>query len=85
MQCDASLTKIFSDCIAELRLKVLPLASGAGHEAVVLSKICPVAMLFVRCRKGISHNPAESVKTTDVRIAIDVLANFLLRVAANHE
>ena len=80
--CDKTLTRIFSKCITSSGLKPLQLPSGAGHDAVVLSKICPVAMLFVRCQGGISHNPAESVKAADVRIAIEVLANFLTAVAA---
>jgi allantoate deiminase len=55
--------------------------SGAGHDAAALSAICPVAMLFVRCQGGISHNPAESVKTADVRVAVEVLADFILNLA----
>ena len=77
MQCDKKLTQIFSKCVANHGLKVLKLPSGAGHDAVVLSQICPVAMLFVRCKGGISHNPAESVKAGDVRVAIEVLADFI--------
>ncbi len=84
VKCDAKLTRIFSKCVANFGLKVLKLPSGAGHDGVVLSKICPVAMLFVRCKGGISHNPAESVKVADVRVAIHVLAEFLLNVAALH-
>jgi acetylornithine deacetylase/succinyl-diaminopimelate desuccinylase-like protein len=34
-------------------------------------------MLFVRCKGGVSHNPAESVTTDDVGVAIDVLGKFL--------
>jgi allantoate deiminase len=34
-------------------------------------------MLFVRCKGGISHNPAESVTTADVSVSIDVLSRFL--------
>jgi allantoate deiminase len=40
-----------------------------------------VAMLFVRCRGGVSHNPAESVTTEDVAVAIEVLEQFLMRLA----
>jgi acetylornithine deacetylase/succinyl-diaminopimelate desuccinylase-like protein len=34
-------------------------------------------MLFVRCKGGVSHNPAESVTSEDVGVAIDVLSKFL--------
>jgi allantoate deiminase len=82
VSCDKKLTQVFSQCVARRGIKVLKLPSGAGHDAVVLSRICPVAMLFVRCRGGISHNPAESVKAGDVQIAVEVLADFITDVAA---
>jgi allantoate deiminase len=82
VSCDKKLTQVFFQCVARRGIKVLKLPSGAGHDAVVLSRICPVAMLFVRCRGGISHNPAESVKAGDVQIAVEVLADFITDVAA---
>jgi hydantoinase/carbamoylase family amidase len=57
---------------------VRTLVSGAGHDAVVLSRICPAAMLFVRCAGGISHDPRESVAEADVAVALAVLERFLL-------
>jgi allantoate deiminase len=81
VQCDKNLTQIFSKSVAQRGLKVLKLPSGAGHDAAAISAICPVTMLFVRCKGGISHNPAESVKTTDVRVAIEVLADFIQTLA----
>ncbi len=54
-------------------LPVRDLASGAGHDAVVLSRFCPAAMLFVRCAGGISHDPRESVSEEDVAVALDVV------------
>jgi allantoate deiminase len=42
-----------------------------------MSKLTVVAMLFVRCAGGISHNPAEAIMEEDVAIAIDVLERFL--------
>jgi allantoate deiminase len=53
------------------------LASGAGHDGVPISALTDVAMLFVRCKGGISHNPAESVTTEDVSLSIAVLSRFL--------
>jgi allantoate deiminase len=55
----------------------LRLTSGAGHDAAVMAALAPVAMLFVRCAGGISHNPAESVTQADVAAAIEVLGRFL--------
>jgi len=82
--CDKTLAQIFSECVARRGHKVLALPSGAGHDAAALAAICPVAMLFVRCKGGISHNSAESVKTSDVAPAIGVLADFIQTLATRH-
>jgi allantoate deiminase len=57
------------------------LVSGAGHDAVALSRIGPAAMLFVRCAGGISHDPRESVEEADVAAALDVVERFLRGLA----
>jgi allantoate deiminase len=53
------------------------LPSGAGHDAAMMAAVAPAAMLFVRCRGGVSHNPAESVEEADVAVAIDALERLL--------
>jgi allantoate deiminase len=75
--CDASLTTRLAEAVAAAGLPVERLPSGAGHDAVVMSEVVPVGMLFVRCAGGISHQPAESVVTSDVVAAIDVLDRFV--------
>ena len=70
---DAMLRERLADGIRAEGLPVRELVSGAGHDAVVLSRICPAAMLFVRCAEGISHDPRESVSEEDVAVALDVL------------
>jgi allantoate deiminase len=80
--CDPTLMALLGDAISSEGFRVMEVASGAGHDAVSLAAIAPVAMLFVRCRDGISHNPAESVTTEDVSVAIRVLASFLDRVTS---
>jgi allantoate deiminase len=56
---------------------VLKLPSGAGHDGLALVALCPIAMLFVRCAGGISHNPAEAITEADADVAVRVLADFL--------
>jgi allantoate deiminase len=56
------------------------LPSGAGHDAAMIAHVAPTAMLFVRCRGGVSHHPAEAVVETDVAVAIDALERFLRAV-----
>jgi allantoate deiminase len=73
---DPELTRLLSAAVADAGVDVERLPSGAGHDAAEIAAIAPVAMLFVRCRGGISHNPAESVELADVAVAIDVLERF---------
>ena len=76
--CAPVLVDALATAIEACGFTLCKLASGAGHDAVPLSKLTDVAMLFVRCTGGISHNPAESVTEADVETAIDVLYRFLL-------
>jgi len=75
--CDEGLVRLLSRAIADAGYTLAPLTSGAGHDGVEMSRIAPIGMLFVRCKGGISHNPAESVTVEDVGVAIDVLNRFL--------
>jgi allantoate deiminase len=56
--------------------------SGAGHDAMAFDKIIPFAMLFVRCRGGVSHNPDEYASPADIDLAARVLATFLEGIAS---
>jgi len=75
--CAPHLTGLFEQAISELDYPAVYLPSGAGHDAVAMADLTDVAMLFVRCRGGISHNPAESVTTEDVAVAVEVLSRTL--------
>jgi allantoate deiminase len=66
---DAGLVGILEEAVTALGVPPLRLASGAGHDAVAMAQLCPAAMLFVRCKEGISHNPAESITTEDADVA----------------
>ena len=79
--CSANLQSLLTKAIEALGLTPVHLASGAGHDAVPMASLTEVAMLFVRCKGGISHNPAESVTTEDVAVSIDVLGRFLEQLA----
>jgi len=61
------------------------LPSGAGHDAMAIAELCPVAMLFVRCKGGISHTPEESITPEDAQTAIDVLVEFLRKFKTNDD
>ena len=82
VRCDARLAELLGQAIAAQGYPAHALPSGAGHDAVAMAAIAPVAMLFVRCQGGISHHPAESVAAADVAVGIETLSRFLGLLAA---
>jgi allantoate deiminase len=74
---DEHLRGILRDAIATEGYHPIELTSGAGHDAINIAQIAPASMLFVRCKDGISHNPAESITTADAEAAIRVMVRFL--------
>ena len=65
-----------------LELSTLRLSSGAGHDAQMLARVCPTAMIFTPSRDGISHNPAEHTDPQDLGAGADVLLQVMLTLAA---
>ena len=53
------------------------LPSGAGHDGMAMIAIADIGMLFVRCKRGISHNPAEAITEGDVEVASRVFLRFI--------
>lgn len=80
--CDPRLMELMDAAIADAGQPVRRLVSGAGHDAMVMAALCPTAMLFIRCRGGISHNPAEHVEPEDADIALRVMLGFIDRLGS---
>ncbi|HEX4113056.1 MAG TPA: allantoate amidohydrolase [Stellaceae bacterium] len=59
--------------IAALGLPARRLPSGAGHDAMAIADLCEVGMIFVRCKGGISHNPAEAITAADAETGTRLL------------
>lgn len=70
---DPGLQAALDRAARDLGFAPLRLPSGATHDAVAMAALGPSAMLFVRCRGGISHNPAESITLEDADAATRVL------------
>ncbi|QIH09832.1 MULTISPECIES: Zn-dependent hydrolase [unclassified Pseudomonas] len=78
-------TPFDADCVAAVQEAVdglgypqQSIVSGAGHDAILLARYCPTAMVFIPCVGGLSHNEAEDVLPEDVRQGADVLLNAVL-------
>ncbi|WP_288389340.1 allantoate amidohydrolase [uncultured Alteromonas sp.] len=77
VHCDSALQNTLLKGVTEAGIEPKVLASGAGHDAMAMAEICPVAMLFTRCKGGISHHPAESITTDDVAASLAVMHHSL--------
>jgi allantoate deiminase len=75
--CDARLVARLEAAMAKQNLPPKCLVSGAGHDAMIMAAHCPTAMLFIRCRDGVSHNPAEHVTAEDADAALCVMLDFI--------
>ena len=72
VQMNGELCQALDSSVKQFQQEAPFLFSGAGHDAVAMSAAMPVGMLFVRCREGLSHNPAEYVAPDDMRTAAAV-------------
>ena len=77
IDCDSRINTHIGNAIASMGLPVHKLASGAGHDAAAMAAIAPVGMIFVRCKAGISHNPAEYVNPEDILPGVQAMLGTL--------
>jgi allantoate deiminase len=82
--CASKLSSLLERAAKIHQPRIIRLPSGAGHDAAILAGITPAAMLFIRCKGGISHHPDESVSRQDVRVALAVLNDFLRLLASEY-
>ena len=82
--CSPQLSGRLKRAVKKHQREAAALPSGAGHDAAVMAQITPAAMLFVRCKGGVSHHPDESVSGPDVRVAFEVMNDFLRRLAEDY-
>ena len=59
------------------------MTSGAGHDAQMIARLCPTAMIFVPSRDGISHNPHEYTAPADLAAGANVLLDVTRRLATD--
>ena len=80
-QMDPKLSRHLEGSIQAAGLPVESLVSGAGHDAMIMARMTSACMLFVRCRGGIAHHPDEYVALDDIRVALDVVVQSLIRIS----
>ena len=80
---DQRLVSMVSQNARALGLDAMNIVSGAGHDAVYVSRVAPTAMVFIPCQGGVSHNPDEQVDPRDVQAGAQVLARTVLQLAGS--
>ena len=78
---DRELVSLVARTASDLGYSVRTLPSGAGHDAQMLARVCPTAMIFTPSHDGLSHNPAEYTAPEDLEAGANVLLQAMLQVA----
>lgn len=85
---DSPAVKFHDDCIGAVRAAAdelvgpegwLEITSGAGHDSVCTSAVCPTTMIFVPCLDGVSHHPEEYCSPEDCTIGTQALLEAVLK------
>ena len=82
---DSFLTEQIEHAIKKTGCEPHRMASGAGHDAMILAEKIPAAMIFLRTPGGISHDPAESVHLDDIAKALECGHHLLAQLASSQE
>ncbi len=83
VECDKSLQNALAAAMQDVDLEPFHLPSGATHDASAMVGLCPPAMLFLRCHRGISHHPDEHADPDDMALAARILSGAVLEFAAS--
>jgi N-carbamoyl-L-amino-acid hydrolase len=77
---DARIRNAIDDAAKQLGFTTKLMPSGAGHDGQEIADLCPIGMIFVPSRDGISHSPREFSKPEDITNGANVLLHSLLKV-----
>lgn len=76
-KCSPDIIAAIKAAADQLRLQQLPLVSRAYHDTLFMAQLCPVGMIFIPCRDGVSHRPDEYSAPESVERGVAVLAETL--------
>ena len=75
---DPDCVQLVRDAADDLGVRYMDMQSQAGHDAYNMTHVCPTALIFCPCEKGITHNEAENVAKEDAVPSVDVLLHAVL-------
>lgn len=77
---DHTLRQLIINSCKHLNMSYKNINSGAGHDAMVMAKLCPSAMIFIPCYKGITHHPDENVTWDNMAKGTAVLLQTIIEI-----
>ncbi|RWA67526.1 Zn-dependent hydrolase [Mesorhizobium sp.] len=80
---DPRIVSLIEDCALANSFSCRRMTSGAGHDAQMIARVAPSAMIFVPSRDGISHNPAEFTAAGHLAAGANILLGVAARLAAD--
>ena len=78
---DPALVDMVEQSAKDLGHSVLRMPSGAGHDAQMLARVCPTAMVFTQSQNGLSHNPLEYTSPADLEAGANVLLQTMIALS----
>lgn len=81
---DQRLCELISAAAKRTQASTMTMMSGASHDAQMMARVCPTAMIFVPSQNGISHNPLEFTSTAALTLGAQVLSEVLWTLAGEH-
>ena len=69
------------EAVKSVGVEYMTMPSGAGHDAMHWAEAVPTGMIFIPCRDGISHNPAEFAEMDDIVTGAEVLDKVLRKIS----
>lgn len=69
------------EAVKSVGVDYMTMPSGAGHDAMHWTEVAPTGMIFIPCRDGISHNPAEFAAMNDIVVGAEVLENVIKNIS----
>lgn len=82
---DQTIVNLVEQVASSRGLQSRRMTSGAGHDAQMMARICPTAMIFVPSIDGISHNPMEYTKDTDLVAGANILLGVVSDLVGNQQ
>ena len=79
--CDPQLVNMVSEVCHELGLAIKRMISRAYHDSLFMARLCPVGMIFIPCKNGVSHRPDEYSSPEAIARGVEVLALTLAGLA----